>query len=210
MGTKKPRGTRRRRAEGSETGKVIKRADAQSVFFLKDGGVLLLRNPELFRPGREEFCRRLADAAVRQEEVRTVRISLASGTCRIAFEPGRVDEAGMADRFTRAVRSAVDQGTRDGRSDGADAGWTSLVMFATDEGRSAPGTGVRSRARAESDTGRPCGTGGPAHVSEKGRAHQASFTRRTPRPGDRSGSGAATLTISGSHHKAGAAGRFIR
>ncbi len=135
------RATKQRRAhrggvEDAGSGGLATTTEASPVSFLEDDGVLLLHNPELFRPGREAFCRRLADALVRQEGVRSVRISQESGTCRIDFEPGRVDEAGMAERFARAVRSAIDQETHDGRADGSAAGWTTLAVFSTGDGRS--------------------------------------------------------------------------
>lgn len=107
------------------------------VSLSEDDGVLLLRNPGLFRPGQEAFCRRLAEAAVGQEEVRSVQISLGSGTCRVDFEPGRVDAAEMADHFAAAVQAAIEPGPRGATADGEAGGWTTLVMFPAAEAPSA-------------------------------------------------------------------------
>lgn len=137
MARKRQIGGHRGKSRGAGATDLAERSDIQPVSFDEDDGVLLLRNPGLFRPGQEAFCRRLADAMIRQDEARAVRISLAEETCRIDFEPGRVDEAAMADRFAQAVRSAIDPEASDGQADGAGAGWTGLMMFPTGEGRSA-------------------------------------------------------------------------
>ncbi len=111
--------------------------DAEPVKYSKNDGVLLLHNRGLFRPGREEFCRRLAEATARQDKVRAVQISLASGTCRIDFDPGRVDARTMANRFSEAVQSAIAPKADNRRTDGGSEGWITLLMFTWGEGRSA-------------------------------------------------------------------------
>lgn len=153
MASKTRQGGHRTSRSGPRTRDLTARDDTPPIAFQEENGVLSLRNRELFRPGKEGFCRRLAEAAVRQEHVRSVRISLASGTCRFNFEPGQVDQAGMAARFKQAVQSAIDTSGQNGRPDDRDAGWAELVMFSTGEGRSAwevvseqPG-GIRLRNR---------------------------------------------------------------
>lgn len=111
--------------------------DAEPIRFSRDDGMLLLRNPDLFRYGRERFCNRLAQAAARQQHVRAVEISLPSPTCRIDFEPGRVDATAMANRFAEAVRSAIKPDAEDAPAEPRAAGWTTLLLFPSSEGRSA-------------------------------------------------------------------------
>lgn len=129
-------GGRRRVAGHAGTRGLAERAEGERISLREDDGVLTLRDPELFGPGREGFCRRLADAAIRQG-ARAVRISLGSGTCQIDFEPGQINPAAIAERVAEAVRSAIEPADHDGRADGSFAGWTSLVVFAKGQGKSA-------------------------------------------------------------------------
>ena len=112
------------------TARPLRSGDGErSVSVSEEDGVLLVRNLDLFRPGREEFCRRLASEVVGQHDVRSAQISLASGTCRIEFEAGLVGQAEMARRVVKAVRAAIApklSGELPGR---ADPGWTSMMVF---------------------------------------------------------------------------------
>jgi uncharacterized membrane protein YbaN (DUF454 family) len=103
----------------------------RSAEFSERDGVLVVHDLELFRPGFEAFCRRLANAAARLGGVRSATICLTSGTCRLEFDGGRFTAAEMAEWFAEAVRNAVEAGP------GAEAGrggWTSLVTFSTEQG----------------------------------------------------------------------------
>jgi uncharacterized membrane protein YbaN (DUF454 family) len=93
--------------------KRVRSADAdadegagRAVFFERDN-VLVVRDPAVFGPGRESFCRRLADALSRQQDVQRVEIGLWSGTCRVEFAAGLVSQAEMAQRFAESVHGAL-------------------------------------------------------------------------------------------------------
>jgi uncharacterized membrane protein YbaN (DUF454 family) len=103
----------------------------RSADFSEADGVLVVRDRELFRPGLEEFCRRLADSAAGLGGVRSASISLASGTCRLEFDAGQFAAPEMAEWFAEAVRKTVDQGpgTEAGRG-----GWISLTRFSAEDG----------------------------------------------------------------------------
>ena len=91
-------------------------------------GVLAVRDPDLFRPGQEAFCRRLATAAATRKDVRAVHIGLASGTCRLEFAAGLVGAAEMAKRFAESVHEAISPGTRDA-GPSREHDWTALAVF---------------------------------------------------------------------------------
>lgn len=102
---------------------------AHGVTFLK------IQDPRLFGPGREAFCRALLESAVTQRAFRRAEIHLESATCRLEFDPGRLDRAQVAERASEAIRAAspalLTRGhdTRRGAPD-----WTSLYAFAAAEG----------------------------------------------------------------------------
>lgn len=108
----------------------------RSASFSEEEGFLDVRDPGLFRPGREEFCRRLADAAAGQEGVRSVRVCLTSGSCRVEFKAGRVGPSEMAGRFEEAVRTAIARDQVAGSPDHRQPDWTSLMVFSPEEGGS--------------------------------------------------------------------------
>jgi uncharacterized membrane protein YbaN (DUF454 family) len=91
-------------------------------------GAVVMREPRLFRPGREAFCRRLADAAAGQKDVRSVHVCLASGTCRLEFEAGRATASEMAGRFAAAVHQAIPEGPG-GSGPARRPGWVALTVF---------------------------------------------------------------------------------
>src|ERR1700722_17648166 len=64
--------------------------------FLLDEGVVEIHDPRLFRAGREPFCRALVEEAISPGRARRVEVRLASGSCRMEFEPGRFDRDAMA------------------------------------------------------------------------------------------------------------------
>ncbi len=98
------------------------------VSISEQDGLLVVRNPDLFRPGHETFCRRLADAAVAREGVRAVHVCLASGTCRLEFAAGRVSAAEMAARFAESVREAIAAGKGE-TAPARGHPWTALTLF---------------------------------------------------------------------------------
>lgn len=95
-------------------------------------GLLIAREPELFGPGREAFCRRLANAAVHQADVRSVRVCLASATCRLEFAAGQVSAADMANRFAASVHAAIPNGEGSPQA-GDPGGWTAMTLFRNGE-----------------------------------------------------------------------------
>ncbi len=71
------------------------------------GGLVEIRDPRLFRPGREAFCRELARSAVENLQARRVDIDLTSSICRLEFDPGEFDRAELASRAAAAVTAAT-------------------------------------------------------------------------------------------------------
>jgi uncharacterized membrane protein YbaN (DUF454 family) len=125
--------TKRKTTRRRKTTQAAGNADGEGrVSLCEQEGVLVLREPELCRPGHEAFCRRLANAAGRQKDIRAVRICLASGTCRLEFAAGQVSAAEMANRFAEAVREAISAGM-EGGGPGRDHGWTALTVFPAGE-----------------------------------------------------------------------------
>lgn len=95
----------------------------------EEHGLMVIRDLRMFRRGEEAFCRRLASAIAGQANVRSVRISLDSNTCRIAFAPGRVNTKEIAERFAKAVHEAV-LGTPAGSGkEERDSNWGALAAF---------------------------------------------------------------------------------
>ena len=111
--------------------KHVQTEDEVRVSVSERDGVLVALEPQLFRPGREAFCRRLANAVGRQKDVRSVQACLTSGSCRIEFAAGQVGAAEMAGRFAEAVRAAISEGAVDGKPAG-DRGWATLTVFPAD------------------------------------------------------------------------------
>src|SRR4051794_23834556 len=72
--------------------------------FSEQHGELVVRDQRIFRRGQEAFCRRLAIAAAKQDDVGSVQIRLDSGTCRLEFTAEHKSESEMADAFARAVK----------------------------------------------------------------------------------------------------------
>lgn len=96
--------------------------------FSQDEGVFRAHEPALFRAGCEALCCRIAHAIARQPEVRMVEICLDSATCRVAFAPGQVTAAQMAERFAEGVKLAVSGASADPRR-GSERGWRALTVF---------------------------------------------------------------------------------
>jgi uncharacterized membrane protein YbaN (DUF454 family) len=95
--------------------------------------VVEIRDPRLFRPGREAFCRALAQSAVENLKARRVEIALNTSTCRLAFEPGEFDRTEMARRAAAAVTAATPaMRDRPANTHRGRAGWTKLTALATD------------------------------------------------------------------------------
>jgi uncharacterized membrane protein YbaN (DUF454 family) len=120
----------RRRREG--TG----RAPASASYRIRCDaarGVVDIRDPRLFLPGKEAFCRDLVQAAVERHDAFRAEICLTSSRCRLEFEPARYQQNELADRVAAAVMAAtlpVDHGPVS--SHGAPLPWTSLTAFAAD------------------------------------------------------------------------------
>jgi hypothetical protein len=94
-------------------------------------GVLIAKNPELFRHGLEALCSRLADTAVGQKDVRSVSVCLESGTCRLEFER-KANDSEVANRFAEAIRTAASEWSKEGRPSANGGSWSSLMEFAVD------------------------------------------------------------------------------
>ena len=105
------------------------------VSISEQDGVLVARDPDLFRPGHEKFSRRLAHAAATRKDVRSVRVCLASGTCRLEFAAGQVNASEMANRFAESVREAVAP-DRENATMAREHEWTALALFPAGEATS--------------------------------------------------------------------------
>lgn len=110
---------------------TTKDSDGRTSFSEQDG-ILTAYEPELFRPGNEALCCRLAHAAARQADVRSVHVCLSSATCRMEFPSGEASDSEMAERFAAAVRAAVSEAPADPRR-GFERGWTALTLFPHDD-----------------------------------------------------------------------------
>jgi uncharacterized protein len=98
-------------------------------------GVVEIHDPRLFRPGREAFCRALAQSAIESLQARRVEICLIASTCRLEFPPGEFDRAELGRRVADAVSAAIPMSRdRPGEPHDAPPGWTSLTAVATSIG----------------------------------------------------------------------------
>jgi len=73
----------------------------------KQGGILEIVDPRMFRPGRETFCRVLSDSVISLSGVSGVDLDLPANSCRFHFEPDRFDEAELARRVSLAIEAAT-------------------------------------------------------------------------------------------------------
>ena len=73
----------------------------------KQGGILEIVDPRMFRPGRETFCRALSAAAISLGGASGVDLDLPAHSCRFHFEPDRFDEAELARRVALAIEAAT-------------------------------------------------------------------------------------------------------
>jgi uncharacterized membrane protein YbaN (DUF454 family) len=111
-------------------------------------GVVSIHDRRLFRPGREAFCRALAESAVERFQARRVEICVTSSMCRLEFRPGQFSRAELARRIAAAVRAAsTASGDWAEAPQGARASWTTLTAMATD-------AGISIRQRQEDRPGR--------------------------------------------------------
>lgn len=104
-----------------------------STSFSEQHGELVVRDQRIFRRGQETFCRRLAIAAVRQGNVRSVQISLDSGACRMEFTAKRISESQMAETFARAVKEATSGSSAESQMDHHGLEWGTLAAFPAGE-----------------------------------------------------------------------------
>jgi len=123
-------------SEAIAEGRLEVRADVW-VECRERSGVVEIHDPRLFRPGREVFCRVLAESAIERFQARRVEICLTSSMCRLEFKPGELDRAELGRRVAEAVRAATAV-TRDqaGIPQDPRPSWTTLTAFATDAGMS--------------------------------------------------------------------------
>ena len=73
----------------------------------KQGGILEIVDPRMFRPGREMFCRALSATAISLGGASAVDLDLPARSCRFHFEPDRFDEAELARRVALAIEAAT-------------------------------------------------------------------------------------------------------
>ena len=73
----------------------------------KQGGILEIVDPRMFRPGREMFCRALSATAISLSGASAVDLDLPARSCRFHFEPDRFDEAELARRVALAIEAAT-------------------------------------------------------------------------------------------------------
>jgi len=121
---------------GQPAGQADRRRDAGAgarVEGHEPSGVVEIHDPRLFRPGREAFCRALAQSAVENLQARRVEVVLNASTCRLAFNPGDFDRAELARRAAAAVTAATPaMRERAAPPHHACAGWTNLTVMAPD------------------------------------------------------------------------------
>jgi uncharacterized membrane protein YbaN (DUF454 family) len=103
--------------------------EQHSTTFSKQHGELVVRDQRIFRRGREAFCRRLASAAARQGDVRSVQIRLDLGTCRMEFATKQITELQMAEKFARAVKEATSDSSAEVQPDHHGLEWGTLAAF---------------------------------------------------------------------------------
>ena len=73
----------------------------------KQGGILEIVDPRMFRPGSETFCRGLSATAISLGGASGVDLDLPARSCRFHFEPDRFDEAELARRVSLAIEAAT-------------------------------------------------------------------------------------------------------
>jgi len=73
----------------------------------KQGGILEVVDPRMFRPGSETFCRVLSATAISLGGASGVDLDLPARSCRFHFEPDRFDEAELARRVSLAIEAAT-------------------------------------------------------------------------------------------------------
>ncbi len=73
----------------------------------KQGGILEIVDPRMFRPGKETFCRLLSATAVSLSGASSVDLELPAHLCRFHFEPDRFAEAVLARRVSLAIEAAT-------------------------------------------------------------------------------------------------------
>jgi uncharacterized membrane protein YbaN (DUF454 family) len=107
-----------------------RRAGLPRVECFEPSGVVEIHDPRLVRPGREAFCRALAEAAVMEFDAELVEIDLNAATCRLVFGAERFDRSAMADRAAGAIRAATPAvGTGGARGQADRPRWTDLAAF---------------------------------------------------------------------------------
>ncbi len=122
-------GTRKTRRSSIAVTEQVREQDASEIKFSTDHGLLIVRDSRMFQRGQETFCRALATAAARQQDVRSAQVYLGSNTFRLEFTPGRVSEQQMSGRFAQAVRDALSEQERANRADGPKDDWAALAAF---------------------------------------------------------------------------------
>ena len=73
----------------------------------KQGGILEIVDPRMFRPASETFCRGLSATAISLGGASGVDLDLPTRSCRFHFEPDRFDEAELARRVSLAIEAAT-------------------------------------------------------------------------------------------------------
>ena len=121
--------TRTGRRKSTAVMEQVLERDTSDIKFAIEHGLLTVHDRRMFQRGQETFCRALATAAARQQDVRSAQVDLGSSTFRLEFIPGRVSEQEMAARFAGAVRDALSEQARSNRTDGRDDGWATLATF---------------------------------------------------------------------------------
>lgn len=100
------RGTATRTPDATPAQNAEDKPAGPSIGCCERTGVVEIRDPRLIRPGRESFCRALADAAVNRFGAIRAEVSLEAAACRLEFDPG-LNRAGMAERVASAIRAAI-------------------------------------------------------------------------------------------------------
>jgi hypothetical protein len=123
----------RRAKQGALSMPTVDPRGEPDCFFSEDGH-LVLRNPELFRPGHERLCGRVILELVKRDGIRSARASLTAGTCELEFLGGHGgDHAEVANRVASALHAAIAPEPLTSAVNGVSETWSVLSAFCIDD-----------------------------------------------------------------------------
>lgn len=78
-----------------------------SIERIGQSAYLQIHDSRLFAPGRQAFCRALLEAAVKHGAFTRGEICLETATCRLEFDPKRLDRVEVSAHASAAIRAAI-------------------------------------------------------------------------------------------------------